>query len=297
MSSARNVPYEMMGLSAGTTFASHTMPDFATPLIVGYVSTSALLMLVVSAFGVRLFVRPFAGRQLTGMLTSVLTGTALSVAGAVIAIVFGVQAGAAGFLLSGGVALCMCAYVSYRVARFYAPPRPAPVAGALSAAGGTPPADGHRDNPYAPPRAVAAASATPRKSRSLTEILHPPVEPTRIHRLLRRSPGELPRWVCHTSVGGVSLLSVAPVLTVALGMGLATLSLFWIGPAAWGVVAITIWAALKTATEGGLTVRLERRCRARLRRAECLQCGERLGHEAPGRICLACHERNPVSAA
>ncbi|MCR9199688.1 MAG: hypothetical protein NXI04_13665 [Planctomycetaceae bacterium] len=264
-----------------STLASHTMPDFLSPVLTGMVVVAGSVMLLVSAVGVRLFVRPFARRQLMGMLTAILTGMALSVAATFIAIVFAIEVGERGFYLSAAVGLCMCWFVGYRVARYYAPPAPETInsaqAGSISS---------RQDNPYVAP----GVAGKPVRVRSrLRDVFHLPVEPTWYHRVFRKEPGDLPAWVCNSSVGGVCLISIAPILILAAGIGLATIMLFFAEPVAWILVAASMWAAVKLGTQGGRTRHLERRCRARIRRGECLRCGDKLETGEPGiRFCSEC---------
>jgi len=262
--------------------ASHTMPDFLSPVLTGMVVVAGSVMLLVSAVGVRLFMRPFAVRQLMGMLTAILTGMALSVAATFIAIVFAIEIGEQGFYLSAAVGLCMCWFVGYRVARYYAPPAAEVPLSPPSATG----AAAEPGNPYAAP---TAAGKPVRMRARLRDVFHLPVEPTWYHRVFRAEPGELPAWVCNSSVGGVCLISIAPILMLAAGIGLATILLFFAAPVAWILVAASVWAAVKLGAQGGRTRHLERRCRARIRRGECLRCGARLEAREPGiRFCSEC---------
>lgn len=257
------------------------MPDFLSPVLTGMAVVAGSVMLLVSAAGVRLFVRPFALRQLVGMLLAVLTGMALSVAAAFIAIVFAIETGERGFYLSAGVGLCMCWFVGYRVARYYAPSAPEEMLSpAVSGASAQP------DNPYAAPTPVGRPV---RLRPRLRDVFHLPVEPTWYHRVFRKEPGELPAWVCNSSVGGICLISIAPILMLTAGIGLATILLFFAEPVAWILVAAAVWAAVKLGTQGGRTRHLERRCRARIRRGECLRCGDKLAAGEPGiRFCSEC---------
>lgn len=262
--------------------ASHTMPDFLSPVLTGMVVVAGAGMLLVAAVGVRLFVRGFSARQLMGILTAVLTTIALAVAATIIAVVFAIETGERGFYLSAGIGLCMCWYVGYRVARYYAPPAPAPEMAMPPAAQTA----ATQDNPYSAP---AAATQGHRPHPPLRNVFHLPVEPTWYHRVFQAEPGSLPKWVCNTATGGVCLISIAPVVSVAIGMAISTLALFYIDAAAYVLVAGTLWVAIRLGREGGRTRHLERRCRARLRRHECLRCGDKLSAELPdARYCSVC---------
>ena len=80
--------------------------------------------------------------------------------------------------------------------------------------------------------------------------------------------------------------------TTQLGITLSSLALGWIGEVAWLIVIASVWMALKMVAEGGVTNQLEQRCRKRLRRQQCLQCGERLADSEVGRVCQRCRDHN-----
>jgi hypothetical protein len=119
---------------------------------------------------------------------------------------------------------------------------------------------------------------------------------TRIHRLLGAELGDVPNWICSNAPRGMSVADLLPGAIFAIGSGacsaLALIVGYWILP----LVALFIAATLLVAREVRALKTVERKCRARRRRHECLACGEPLGRPtADARVCEACSSQ--LSAA
>lgn len=115
------------------------------------------------------------------------------------------------------------------------------------------------------------------------------IRPTRIHRLLNSEPGSVPNWICSNK--SLSLADLLPELILTAGLAassaLALIVGFWILPL---VIATLIIAPLVRRETRELKL-VERKCRARIRRHECLYCGVRL-EETDTLSCPACEHKD-----
>ena len=113
------------------------------------------------------------------------------------------------------------------------------------------------------------------------------VRPTRFHRLLKRDLGSVPHWMC--SNGSLSVAGLLPGVVIAIGSGacsaLALIIGFWVIPLIIAFILLVSWVWHETAE----LKRVERKCRARIRRHECSYCGVKLNEDVVTSLsCLSC---------
>lgn len=133
--------------------------------------------------------------------------------------------------------------------------------------------------------------------RRTSELMNTIPHKTRIHRLLSAELGKVPVWVISNSDGGLSVADLFPGMIVAAGAGLcgalALIIGYWVFPIVLAVLGLS-WFARR---EVQVFKNVERKCRARRRRGECLGCGGRLAApEQGGPLCRGCQSSREVSA-
>ena len=124
------------------------------------------------------------------------------------------------------------------------------------------------------------------------------LEKTRLHRLLGAELGEVPRWAVSNANPGLSVLDLLPGAIFAVGAGggsaLALIVGFWALPVVFVVFAVGEFVR----REVGACKQVERKCRARRRRAECLACGQPLEHsERAIAVCVGCRRAQRDSSS
>jgi hypothetical protein len=116
-------------------------------------------------------------------------------------------------------------------------------------------------------------------------------ERTRLHRLIGAELGEVPTWICSNARGGISVADLLPGGIFAVGSGgcsaLALMIGFWVLP----VAVVLIACSLVARREVHALKMIERKCRARRRRHECLACGQSLGSQTDEYVCDVCNAR------
>lgn len=275
------------------SLASTILPDVVPIIIAGYIVSAFVVVAISACIGVRLLVQPIHSRQWSGILIASVTGTVIAAIAGFTSVSLAPKLGLNWFYVMAAFGVILSSVVSYCIARPFSQPVRRKTAARQPSESSVSGSSGSQSNPYAAP--IANGETSTSSASPFSRAAGGPIEPTRIHRLFRSDLGELSKWVVNPSPGSVSFASFAPILVVAVGIGLATVSLFWFGRLSYLIVVLAIWCSIAVGRECAKANRLERRCRARLRRKECFHCGVSLEAERIDfRYCAGCVPKTSV---